>query len=600
MRALRNLLTAVGSSAVWPAYACLAAYVARHAPWPRSMALLFSFVLAVVAGGAFIVSLSRKLLRPSERGEPLIPLPVEAARELSRAIMVLAAAAALFMLPERLITLGLLTPGGRPLSAPSLCRLFELFFQLVILGITVRLVYPRSPVMKWLLECPEQSSFWKRHRYMVSWILPLLITAVITLDASGYTFTARRLSLGASQFVLVLALCWGLYRLVLRAIDHQAWRWIPLGHGWSDRPGVQDSGEPRDLAARLRQLTGYVVPLLGLIACAWIWDLDLALLKSLGEQPVPLLTTGKDSEPLTLGNVTQAAFFFLLTAVVWRHLSTLFALLVFPRMPDDPGVRFAVLTLCRYAVLALGLLAGFAAVHLGPAQIGMLLAALGVGLGFGLQEIVSNFVCGIILLLERPIRVGDVVSVSGMNGKVDQINIRATTIINGDNQSIIMPNRAFITGDLVNWTLKDKIIRATIRVNVAPGTDPDKVTDLLLTIAREDPDVLRNPLPGSLMEDFTESALAFVLHVHVPDPSLCGRVRHRLMTQIQRRFKEAEIQIPLPAHELFVKPGGEGLRIESPSAVESIRRDQAPFRSHSPHWVTQVAAVEECHRGVDE
>ena len=108
---------------------------------------------------------------------------------------------------------------------------------------------------------------------------------------------------------------------------------------------------------------------------------------------------------------------------------------------------------------------------------------------FRLQEIVSNFVSGIILLLERPIRVGDIVTVSGMTGKVDQINIRATTIINGDNQSMIVPNRQFITGNLVNWTHKDKIIRLPIPVSVAHGTDLDQVSDLLLAIARDDADV---------------------------------------------------------------------------------------------------------------
>src|SRR5262249_48406702 len=159
----------------------------------------------------------------------------------------------------------------------------------------------------------------------------------------------------------------------------------------------------------------------------------------------------------------------------------------------------------------------------------------GVGLGFGLQEIVSNFVCGIILLLERPIRVGDIVTVSDMTGRVDRINIRATTIINGENQSIIVPNRAFITGDLVNWTLKDKIIRVSIRVRVAHGTDPDQVADVLLAVAREDDDVLRNPVPASAMEDLSEYAQIYALHVHVPEPSLAGRVRHRLLTQIQKR-----------------------------------------------------------------
>src|SRR5207253_9345187 len=132
----------------------------------------------------------------------------------------------------------------------------------------------------------------------------------------------------------------------------------------------------------------------------------------------------------------------------WRHMSTFFAVAIFPRMRDDPGLRFAAVTLCRYAVLAVGLLAGLSSIHLGPDKIGMILAALGVGLGFGLQEIVSNFVCGIILLIERPIRVGDSVTVSSMTGRVDRINIRATTIINGKNQSIIVPHRPSITGDL--------------------------------------------------------------------------------------------------------------------------------------------------------
>ena len=177
-------------------------------------------------------------------------------------------------------------------------------------------------------------------------------------------------------------------------------------------------------------------------------------------------------------------------------MSTLFAVAIFPRMPDDPGVRFAVVTSAATRSSGLGLLVGLSSIHLGPDKIGMVLAALGVGLGFGLQEIVSNFVCGIILLLERPIRVGDIVTVSGMTGKVDRINIRATTIINGDNQSMIIPNRAFITGDLINWTLKDKIIRVSIRVKVAHGTDPDRVSELLLGLAREDADVLRNPVPG--------------------------------------------------------------------------------------------------------
>ena len=191
-------------------------------------------------------------------------------------------------------------------------------------------------------------------------------------------------------------------------------------------------------------------------------------------------------------------------------------------------------------------IAALGAIHVGTAQIGMVLAALGVGLGFGLQEIVSNFVCGIILLLERPIRIGDIVTVAGTTGKVDRINIRATTIINGDNQSMIVPNREFITGNLVNWTHKDKILRVAIRVGAAYGSDPEQIVDLLLAIAQDDPDVLRNPLPSALLEELGDSALKFVLYAFVPDPSHVGRVKHRLSAEVQRRFAEAEHRHPLP------------------------------------------------------
>ena len=172
--------------------------------------------------------------------------------------------------------------------------------------------------------------------------------------------------------------------------------------------------------------------------------------------------------------------------------------------------------------------------------------------GFGLQEIVSNFVCGIILLLERPIRIGDVVTVAGTTGKVDRINIRATTIVNGDNQSMIVPNREFITGNLVNWTLKDKILRVAIKLSVAYGTDPDRVVNLLLSIARQDPNVLFNPAPSAALEGFGDSALLFGLYAFVPDPGLVGDVRHRLCAEVQRRFVAEGIVMPFPTHELHV------------------------------------------------
>src|SRR5262249_31146038 len=197
-------------------------------------------------------------------------------------------------------------------------------------------------------------------------------------------------------------------------------------------------------------------------------------------------------------------------------------------------------------------IASLSAVHLDLAKIGVVVAALGVGLGFGLQEIVSNFVCGIILLLERPIRIGDVATVAGTTGKVDRINIRATTILNSDNQSMIVPNREFITGNLVNWTLKDKILRVPIKISVEYGTDPERVVSLLLSVAGADADVMKSPEPSAGLEGFGESALLFALYAFVPDPNLAGGVRHRLCAEIQRRFGEEGIVIPYPTHALHL------------------------------------------------
>jgi potassium efflux system protein len=221
------------------------------------------------------------------------------------------------------------------------------------------------------------------------------------------------------------------------------------------------------------------------------------------------------------------------------------------------------------------------------ARIGVVLAALGVGLGFGLQEIVSNFVCGIILLMERPIRIGDVVTVAGTTGRVDRIHIRATTIVNADNQSMIVPNREFITGNLVNWTHKDKILRVGIKLSVAYGTDPDHAVALLLSVAQRDADVLPSPLPVAVLEGFGDSALQFALYVFVAEPALAGPVRHRLCAAIQRRFAEEGIVIPLPSRDLHLKRlpqdltrALDSLRGDSPQAPHGHRAEPTPPEPH--------------------
>jgi small-conductance mechanosensitive channel len=460
--------------------------------------------------------------------------------------------------------------------------------------------------------------FWlARRRRAIAGIVIAAIAAIVVLDVRGYSFTARRVAAGGIQTAVAIALAVTAYRVILQTITRNAWRWALPNRSWamaltsamalrakarsrmatagpivepavaqSDPAADEDDAQLADLTSGLKQLAAYVLTALTALAIAWIWEVDMALVQFLLNQP---LWAADAQTFVTVGDLAEASVAIVLGALSWRYMSTLFAVTLFPRMTDDPGVRFAVVTLCRYTVLGVATLVALAAIHLDLAKLGVVLAALGVGLGFGLQEIVSNFVCGIILLLERPIRIGDVVTVAGTTGNVDRINIRATTIINSDNQSMIVPNRQFITGNLVNWTLKDKILRVPIKVSVAYGTDPERVVDLLLGIARADADVMINPAPSAALEGFGESSLLFALYTFVPEPGLSGNVRHRLCSEIQRRFSAEGIVIPYPTQELHLNRMPEGLaralEAAGADAIPPHRFDQPSRTPPTPHSV---------------
>ena len=446
-----------------------------------------------------------------------------------------------------------------------------------------------------------------RRRSLVAGFALATIAGIIALDVRGYSFTARRLALGVSQSAVAISLASVVYRAIAKVISRNAWRWAQPNRSWAmaltsamalratarsrgsvtapsaEAPAAaekferdSDDAALDDLASGLRRLGGYLVAALALFTIAWIWEVDMALVQFLLNRPLWHVDA---QTAVTVGDVALTSATILLGILSWRYMSTLFAVTIFKRMPDDPGVRFAVVTLCRYSVLGLSTLIALAALHIDLAKISVILAALGVGLGFGLQEIVSNFVCGIILLLERPIRIGDVVTVAGNTGTVDRINIRATSIVNGDNQIMIVPNREFITGNLVNWTLKDKITRVPIKLTVAYGTDPDRVVNLLLGIARADADVMIKPAPSASLEGFGESSLMFGLSAYVPDPGLAGNVKHRVCAEIQRRFHHEGIIIPYPTHELHVNDSVPREQPRDRPAAPGAALATHPFRS---------------------
>lgn len=219
----------------------------------------------------------------------------------------------------------------------------------------------------------------------------------------------------------------------------------------------------------------------------------------------------------------------------------------------DVGVRNAVASLVRYVFLILGFIVIFQSAGLDLSAFSILFGALGVGVGFGLQAITNNFMCGLIILFERPIKLGDRVEVGQIIGDVINISMRATTIRTKGSISVIVPNTEFITSTVINWSHHNKKMRFTIPVGVSYKEDPQKIHTVLLDVAREEPGVLDNPLPVVLFDNYGDSALNFNLSVWTEDYMTKPAVlRSNLYFAIFDRFRKEGIEIPYPQRDIHI------------------------------------------------
>jgi len=260
--------------------------------------------------------------------------------------------------------------------------------------------------------------------------------------------------------------------------------------------------------------------------------------------------------PITLSNLTVSIVVAAITIVAARNLPGVLEITLLRWLRMDSGTRYALRTICRYAITAIGVIIAFSTIGVSWSSLKWLVAALGVGLGFGLQEIVANFVCGLIVLFERPYRIGDVVTVGDISGKVTRIRIRATTITNWDRQELIVPNKEFITGRLINWSLSDKITRITVPVGIAYGSDTDLAERLLMKVARENPMVLDEPEPTAVFVGFGDNSLNFELRVFVGRLGDRVPTGHQLHQAIDREFRQAGISISFPQRDVHLDTAG--------------------------------------------
>ncbi|MCM5570168.1 mechanosensitive channel MscK [Burkholderiaceae bacterium FT117] len=311
------------------------------------------------------------------------------------------------------------------------------------------------------------------------------------------------------------------------------------------------------------RLVRFGLLLLALLALYWVWADLIAVAAYLDKftlyQYESGAAGGQAMVPISLLDVLGALAIAAVALVLARNLPGLLEVLVLSRMRLGQGSSYAATTLLSYLIVGVGAVAVLSTLGVSWDKLQWLVAALGVGLGFGLQEVFANFVSGLIILFEKPVRIGDVVTVGNLSGTVSRIRIRATTITDFDHKEIIVPNKTFVTDQLVNWTLTDTMTRITIKVGVAYGSDLERVRSLLLRVAEENRRVLREPEPMVVFTQFGASTLDHELRVHVRELGDRVSATDEINRRIDEVFREQGIEIAFSQLDVRLRgPDGDG------------------------------------------
>lgn len=382
--------------------------------------------------------------------------------------------------------------------------------------------------------------------------LPLSVAAA---SALGYHYTAITL---AQRLLLSLLALWGCflgYHLGLRALTvsarQLAYERAVLRRQYRDE---KSSDEGTEVSAKEDALTLDIFRLneQSLRLVRWAALLSFAallyviwadLIGALSYLDHITLWRYQDDGGATLGNALAALFILAVSIVLARNLPSLLAVTLLSRLALKPGGTYTITALLTYVLTSAGIVAALAAVGISWNKLQWLVAALGFGLGFGLQEIFANFVSGIILLFERPIRVGDYVTIGNYTGTVTRIRMRATTVRDSNRCEVILPNKAFVTDRFVNWTLTDTTTRIVVKVGFAYATDLALAKQLLVQAAEDNPRVLRDPAPNAYFVAMGASTLEYELRMYVKALADRSRAIDELNHSIIERARALQVDI---------------------------------------------------------
>ena len=475
--------------------------------------------------------------------------------------------------PPGAIIVGLCEAQPDTLYGDTLGRVTFCASLLAVIIVLWRVFDPRQALLAGL-AAGRAGATWRLHYLWYPLIMGIYIL-IILLALSGYYYAALQLR---GRMVLTAWLLLGAVILVNLFL-----RWLNISHrrlalqralakreaqlaarASKDATPASGEGTPEifrlpdldltTISEQTRSLMSLIV-LLGLGFGLWqIWSSLIPAFSILNEitlwHQTVQTTAGTQIADITLGSIVVAGALLVLVGFLARNLPGVLELVVLQRLAVDPGNRNAIITISRYLITAIGLVTALDIIGIGWDQVQWLVAALGLGLGFGMKEIFSNFFSGLILLLERPIRVGDTVTLDNLSGTVSRINIRATTITDWDRKEIIVPNNTFITNSLINWARSDPITRVVIPGGVGYDSDPIRVHEVLLAVATAHPLVAKEPAPAVLFLKFGESALEFEVRVFVREVANRLLVTDELHTLILQALRANQIEIPFPQRDM--------------------------------------------------
>lgn len=322
-------------------------------------------------------------------------------------------------------------------------------------------------------------------------------------------------------------------------------------------------------------------------ALYWVWADLISVFAYLDNITLYQYTSGTGAAaaqmPISLLDVISALIIVVITVVLAANLPGLLEVLILSRLNLAQGTAYATTTLLSYAISGIGIVATLATLGVSWDRLQWLVAALSLGIGFGMQAIFANFISGLILLFERPVRIGDLITIGSVTGTVNRIHIRATHITDGDRKAVIVPNQILLTSQLINWTLTDTITRIVLTFSVARGTDLELVRNLMMQATQENPRVLRDPAPTVQLTTYGASTLDHEVKIYVRDLGDRGPATDELNRRIDQLFREHAINVAaVPKMDVTVS-NRDGQELKINGALMDTLAPEGPVQPAAPN-----------------